>query len=64
MDYKNWAQDRLRELREQSSSSEVNPELAKQFPPERLAKLKKRELRRFIERQGVKWQRWLESMSR
>jgi len=34
------------------------------FPPEKLAKIKKKELRRFIEKQDIKWSRWLESMSK
>ena len=40
------------------------PELPDVFPPERIAEIKKRELKRFKEAQGKKWRNWLESVSR
>ena len=40
------------------------PELPGWFPAEKLAEVKKRELRRFREAQDKKWRHWLESVSR
>jgi len=39
-------------------------ELAGIFPPERLHRIKARELRRYRAAQDEKWQRWLESVSK
>lgn len=43
---------------------EVNPKLLAMFPPKRLARIMKRELRRYQQKQSLKWSRWLESMSK
>ena len=39
-------------------------ELARQFPPERIEQIKKKELRRYKLAQDKKWQNWLENVSR
>lgn len=43
---------------------EVNPELLKMFPPKRLARIMKRELRRYGQAQKKKWSRWFEAVSK
>jgi hypothetical protein len=43
---------------------EVNPELLKLFSKERLKRIMTKELRRFRQRQGVKWSRWLQAVSK
>jgi hypothetical protein len=52
----------LRRLRGSPGSSDNT--LAEVFPPERIAEIKKRELRRFEEAQDKKWRNWIESVSR
>ncbi len=39
-------------------------ELVKMFPPERLEKIKVRELRRYKAAQDKKWQNWMEGVSK
>lgn len=43
---------------------EINPELLKMFPPERMEKIKRRELRRYKQAQEKKWKNWMESVSK
>ena len=43
---------------------EVNPKLREMFPPERVERIKKKELRRFREAQDKKWRNWLEEVSK
>lgn len=43
---------------------EINPELLKMFPPERLERIKKKELRKYKASQGKKWRNYLESVSK
>ena len=52
----------LRKLQGAPVSSDNS--LAEAFPPERIARIKKRELRRFREAQDKKWKNWIESVSR
>jgi hypothetical protein len=56
----------LEELIIKLRGSEPNHEagVAKVFPPERIERIKKKELRRFRETQDKKWQNWLEGVSR
>jgi len=49
---------------EQGSNPSVNPGLLKLFPSARLERIKRRELRRFKQRQDVKWSHWLEAVSK
>lgn len=49
--------------REQTNASSINSDLLKLFPPSRLASIKRRELRRFRQRQDVKWSKWLQAVS-
>lgn len=44
-------------------STEINPELLKMFPPERLEKIKEKELRKYKAAQDKKWRKYLESVS-
>lgn len=66
MDFTNWAQDELKKVREQSNSSEdgINPELAKLFPPERIKRIQRKELKAYARASEKKWKHYLESMSR
>jgi hypothetical protein len=52
----------LRRLRGSPESSDNT--LAEVFPPERIAEIKRRELRQFKEAQDKKWRNWIESVSR
>jgi len=52
----------LRRLQGSPGSSDKT--LAEVFPPERIAEIKRRELRRFEKAQDKKWKNWLESVSR
>ncbi len=38
--------------------------LSEAFPPEKIAEIKKRELKRFKEAQDKKWRNWTDSVSR
>ena len=52
----------LARLKGGTASSGSN--LAQVFPPERIEKIKKRELARFKNAQDKKWRNWLESVSK
>lgn len=43
---------------------EINPELLRMFPPERLERIKKKELRKYKAAQGKKWRNYMESVSK
>ena len=60
-----WAQDRLRETRQQANTAQDNTraELEKLFPPSRLAKIKKRELKAYAKSLEKKWANWMNRMS-
>ena len=42
---------------------ETNTALARRFPPERIASIKRKALRGYKARQDAQWQRWLDSVS-
>lgn len=46
------------------SSPDINPELLKMFPPERVAKIKAKELQKYKAAQDKKWRNYLESVSK
>jgi hypothetical protein len=52
----------LHRLRGSPESSDSR--LAVAFPPEKIAEIKKRELKRFKAAQDKKWRNWTESVSR
>lgn len=43
---------------------EVNPKLLAMFPPKRLARIMKRELRRYQQAQKKKWDKWFQAVSK
>ena len=43
---------------------EINPELLKMFPPERLERIKRKELRKYAAAQDKKWKKYLESVNK
>ncbi len=45
-------------------NSGIDPELLAMFPPKRLAKIMKKELRRYREAQKKKWARWFQAVSK
>lgn len=44
--------------------SEVNPELLKLFPPERIKRIMTKELRRYKQALEKKWANWFEAVSK
>jgi hypothetical protein len=44
--------------------SAISPKLKEMFPPERMERIKKQELRRYKLAQKKKWDNWLESVSK
>lgn len=55
---------RLEKLARRLKGPSDETELANMFPPEKVAEIKKRELRRFKASQDKKWRNWFESVSR
>ena len=55
---------RLEELAHRLRDPSDETELAALFPPERIERIKREELRRFKAAQDKKWKRWFESVSR
>lgn len=53
-------------VQEQSNtpSGEINPELLKLFPPERIKRIMEKEARKYKHALRKKWSRWMESMSK
>ena len=47
-----------------TSEAAVNHGLRERFPPERIAQIKKKELRRYQRAQKKKWDNWIEAVSR
>ncbi len=45
------------------ANPEINPNLLKMFPPERIERIKKKELRRYKAAQDRKWRNYLESVN-
>lgn len=43
---------------------EVSPRLLSMFPPKRLKRIMTKELRRFQEKQKLKWSRWFRAVSK
>ena len=46
------------------TNPEINQELLKTFPPERIKRIQQKELRKYKAAQDKKWRKWLESVSK
>jgi len=46
------------------TEGEINPELLRMFPPERIERIKKKELRKYKNAQDKKWRNYLDSVSK
>lgn len=49
---------------EETSRPEVVPSLSSLFSPRRIEAIKRKELKRYQQKQDIKWQNWLRSVSR
>jgi len=65
MNFQNWAQNELRKIQERGNTSEanINPGLLKLFPPERIKRLQRKEIKAYAKAQDKKWNNFLKRMS-